>query len=97
MRVKIEYKDKNLEIVNIEQYNLQDYCRLLGQRTLSLLYQIEDLMQDKINFRDLRHYIFDLAGDVSRIPENLLDTEQNNKIKMKPPEKRFFNFFKRSE
>jgi len=97
MKVKIEYKDKNLEIVNIEQYNLQDYCRLLGQRTLSLLYQIEDLMQDKINFRDLRHYIFDLAGDISRLYENLLDNPQNEKIKMKPPEKRFFNFFKKGE
>ena len=53
MKVKIQYRDKNLEIVNIEEYHLSDYCHLLSQRSLSLLYQIEDLMNGKLGYAEV--------------------------------------------
>jgi len=95
MRVKIEYKDKNLNIVNIEQYNIQYYCHLLSQRTLSLLFQVEELLRGENDFQSIKHFIFDLAGAVSRIPENIIEEEKVKEIHMKPPEKGFFSFLKR--
>jgi hypothetical protein len=97
LRVKIEYKDKNLDIVNIEQYHLSDYCHLLSQRALSVLYQVEEVLEGKLDFRSLRHFLFDLAGDISRLPDNILDENQSENIKMKPPGKSFFSFLKRGE
>jgi hypothetical protein len=95
MRVKLEYKDCDLNIINVEEYTLENYCHLLSQRTLSLLFQIEELLDGKNDFQTIKHFIFDLAGSVSRIPENILDSEQSENIKMKPPDKGFFSFLKR--
>lgn len=97
LRVQVTYKDKNLDIINIESYNLQDYCHLLSQRALSLLYQIENLLDGELDFKSVRHFLFDLAGDISRLPENMLDENQGENIKMKPPEKGFFSFLKRGD
>jgi hypothetical protein len=95
MKVKICYKDKNLEIVNIEEYNLNDYCTLLSKRILSILFQVEEVIDGKLNFRELRHHIFDVSGDVARIPENLQDEIQAENIKMKKPPRRLFGLLKR--
>jgi hypothetical protein len=97
MKVKIQYRDKNLEIVNIEEYHLSDYCHLLSQRALSLLYQIEDLLDGKIDFKTVKHFIFDLSGEIQRLPENLQDEAQAENIKMKTPPKRLFGFLRREE
>lgn len=97
MKVKIQYRDKNLEIVNIEEYHLSDYCHLLSQRSLSLLYQIEDLMNGKLGYAEVKHFIFDLAGEIQRLPENLQDESQAENIKMKTPPKRLFGFLRREE
>jgi hypothetical protein len=97
IKVKIQYKDKNLEIVNIEEYHLSDYCHLLGQRALSLLYQIEDLMNGKLTYNEVKHFIFDLSGSIQRLPENLQDETQAETIKMKDPPKKLFGFLRREE
>ena len=97
MRVKIDYRDKNLEVVNSETYHLEDYCHLLSQRTLSTLYQVEEVLEGKLEFRKLRHFLFDLAGDISRLPDNIIDQDQCKKIEMKQPDKGFFSFLKKGD
>jgi hypothetical protein len=97
IRIKIEYRDKDLNIVDVQTFSFPDYCHLLSQKTLSLLYLIEDCLDGKLEFKSLRHTIFDLAGDLDRIPQNIAQDSENQgkNIKMKPPEKGFFSFLKR--
>ena len=71
MKIIIEYKNKDLETVNIQEYSLEDYCLLLSQKQKSLLYQIEDYVAGNISFKSLRHHILDIAGEIKRLPENL--------------------------
>jgi len=94
MRIEIIYKNKDLEIVGVEEFTLDEYCHLLSQKTLSLLYQIEDLTNNKIEYADVKKYIFNLAGNIQRLPENLVD-EGMGDSKVKMPEKGFFDFLKR--
>ncbi|MGE5438087.1 MAG: hypothetical protein ACM3O3_12815 [Syntrophothermus sp.] len=96
MKIEITYKNKDLKIVGTEEFNLDDYCRLLSQKTLSLLYQIEDLENKKIEFNEIRKYILNLAGSIQRLPENLKDINSND-IKLKTPNKSFFDFLKRRD
>lgn len=93
MKVEIIYKNKDLEIVDIEEFSLKEYCHLLSQKTLGLLYQIEDLMDGKNEFSDIRKYIFNLAGNMERLPDNLIDDVQDTK--MKTLDKSIFDFLKR--
>jgi hypothetical protein len=97
MKIKIEYKDKDLNVVDVQTFSFPDYCHLLSQKTLSLLYSIEDVIDGKLEFRNLRHTIFDLAGDLDRIPMNIATDSENQgeNIKMKTPDKGFFSFLKR--
>ena len=94
MKIEIVYKNKDLEIVGTEEFTLNEYCHLLSQKTLSLLYQIEDLNNKKIEYGDLKKYIFNLAGSIQRLPENLVDGEIKES-KVKKPEKSFFDFLLR--
>lgn len=94
MKVRIEYKDKDLNIIDVEECLLQDFCHTLSQRTLSLLYKIEDLVNGKLEYKQIKHDVFDIAGDINRLPTYLVYDENNNSgMKIKPIEKKFFNFF----
>jgi len=88
MKIEIKYKNKDLEVVGLDEFTFEEYCHLLSQKTLSLLYQIEDLKNGKIEYTDIKKYIFNLAGNIQRLPENLID----DKVKM--PESSFFDFLK---
>lgn len=94
MKVRIEYKDKDLNIIDIEECNLQDFCHTLSQRTLSLLYKIEDLVEGKLDFKQIKHDIFDVAGDINRLPTYIIYKEEDAEdMKIKRHENKFFNFF----
>lgn len=95
VRIEIKYLNKNLEILGIEEFTLNEYCHLLSQKTLSLLYQIEDLTNEKITYADLKKYIFNLAGSIERLPDNLRDDIKSTRIQK--PENEFFDFLKRGE
>ena len=93
MRIEVKYKNKDLDIISVEEFTINEYCHLLSQKTLSLLYQIEDLQQNKLEYSDLKKYIFNLAGSIERLPDNILGNIENTK--MKKPDKSFFDFLKR--
>lgn len=88
MMVKIVYKNKKLEVVNVEQYKLEDYCNALSQQTLSLLFQIDDLLAKKTSYDEIKHYIFDLSGNIRRLPNNLLEEDKSK-------DKSFFDIFRK--
>lgn len=96
MKIEIVYKNKDLEVVGIEEFTLNEYCHLLSQKTLSLLYQIEDFKNDKIQYSDIKKYIFNLAGSIQRLPDNLVDGDIKES-KVKKPDKSFFDFLLRRD
>ncbi len=95
MRVRIEYRNKDLEIVDVAEFNFSDYCHLLSQKALSLIYQIEDYEKGKLTFKELKHSIFDLAGNLDRLPKNLVDKIDKEENQIKPPDKSFWRWFKK--
>jgi len=96
LRIEVTYKNKELDIVGVDEFTLIDYCHLLSQKTLSLLYQIEDLSNDKIEYQDIKKYIFNLAGSIERLPENIISDDVTD-AKIKKPDKNFFDFLKRRD
>jgi hypothetical protein len=68
--------NKELETVGVDEYSLEEYCELLSKRTLSLLYQIDDLQKGKYNYNDIKKYIFNLAGNIERLHLNIVEDSQ---------------------
>ena len=96
LRIEIVYKNKDLEVIGVEQFTLDEYCHLLSQKTLSLLYQIEDFGNGKLEFAEIKKYIFNLAGSIERLPNNLLNDDVKDSM-VKNDDKSFFNFLKRRD
>lgn len=94
MKIEITYKNKDLEVVGSDIFTFNEYCHLLSQKTLSLLYQIEDLQNGNLTYSDIKKYIFNLAGNIQRIPDNLIDIDIKDS-KFRKPDKSFFDFLKR--
>jgi len=94
MKIEIVYKNKDLEIIGVEEFTLAEYCHLLSQKTLSLLYQIEEFNKGDLSFSEIKKYIFNLAGSIQRMPDNLID-ETLKESKVKKPDNTFFSFLKK--
>lgn len=69
--VRIEYKNKNLEVVNSKEFGFEEYCDVLSRKILGVLYKVESYTNEDISFHELKNYIFNVAGSVKRIPENI--------------------------
>lgn len=84
-RVKIEYKNKNLETVVEKEYNFVDYTEMVSLELKRILMDIEDsfyhLSGNKQKsewspeltnrFNKIRHKLLDQANAIKRLPENL--------------------------
>lgn len=84
-KVKIEYKNKNLETVVEKEYNFIDYTEMLNLELKHILMDVEDafyyLSGNKQKndwgselterFNKIRHKILDQANAIKRLPENL--------------------------
>ena len=84
-RVKIEYKNKDLETVVEKEYDFIDYTEMLNLELKRILMDIEDAfycfsgnkqksewspeMTEK--FQKIRHKLLDQANAIKRLPENL--------------------------
>ena len=70
MKVNIKVRDKDLEIVDIKEYDFRDFCDLLSRRVTSTLYLIEDCLDEDstVELKDIRSNILDVAGDIRRLP-----------------------------
>ena len=84
-KVKIEYKNKNLETVVEKEYDFIDYTDMLHLELKHILMDIEDAFyyfsgnkqkQDwspelTERFAKIRHKLLDEANSIRRLPENL--------------------------
>ena len=84
-RVKIEYKNKDLETVVEKEYDFIDYTEMLNLELKRILMDVEDAFyyfsgnkqkQDwppelTERFQRIRHKILDQANAIRRLPDNL--------------------------
>ena len=84
-KVKIEYKNKDLETVVEKEYDLIDYTEMLSLELKRILMDIEDAFyylsgnkqkQDwspelTEKFQKIRHKLLDQSNSIKRLPENL--------------------------
>lgn len=84
-RVKIEYKNKNLETVVEKEYNFIDYTEMINLELKRVLMDIEDAFyyfsgnkqkqewepETTEKFNKIRHKLLDQANAIKRLPENL--------------------------
>jgi hypothetical protein len=82
VKVKVDYKNENLDIVDTEQYDIDLYCQKLSDDVIKVLSDIEGLFLskeipiDSSNFyRQLKHKIFDVAGSIKRLPNNMIEIQ----------------------
>ena len=84
-KVKIEYKNKNLETVVEKEYDFISYTEMLHLELMRLIMEIEDAfysasgnkqksewpqeLQDR--FKKIRHKMLDQANAIKRLPETL--------------------------
>ena len=70
MKVIINIRDKDLELVDVKEYEFVEFCDLLSRRITSCLYLIDDCLdpESSVTRKDIRNNILDVAGDVRRLP-----------------------------
>lgn len=82
LQVRIERKNKNLQVVSVDEFGLDIYCQLLSNRILKTLDDIENFfntlnieydIDTDVYYRSVRKNILNLAGDVKRISENIIE------------------------
>ena len=83
-KVRIEYKNKDLETVVEKEYDFIDYTEMLNLELKRILMDIEDAFyyltgkqrsewdeETSNKFQKIRHKLLDQANAVKRLPENL--------------------------
>lgn len=71
MEIKVEYKDKDLNVIYSETIDFSKYCEIMSKKILSILYKIDDFNNNKIKYDEVKKYIFNIAGSINRIPDNI--------------------------
>jgi hypothetical protein len=85
--VKVTYRNRDLEQVYTKTYSLSEYTEMLHADLLRLVTDIEDLCYTVNNgkpkeewsdetfaaFNKIKHKLLDKAGDIGRMPENLVE------------------------
>lgn len=86
LKVKVVYRDRNLNPTSEKTYLLRDYTDMLKMDMLHLVEDVEDLVliangnkpKDEWNddtwtaFQRIRHKLLDKAGAVGRLPDNMV-------------------------
>lgn len=84
-RVKIEYKNKNLETVVEKEYDFISYTEMLHLELMRIIMEIEDAFyvfsgnkqkedwppELTERFKKIRHKMLDQANAIKRLPQNL--------------------------
>ena len=85
--VRVVYRNGQMEPVYAKEYTLKDYCDMLREDQLRLITDVEEMGYQanggkrKEDWSDntwaafckVKHKILDKAGDISRLPENLIE------------------------
>ncbi len=80
LKVGIDYYNKNMELVGHDEFKLDLYCHKLSDDIIHMLSDIESFfntqyidhnIDDDQFYRLIRHRLFDIAGSIKRIPDDL--------------------------
>lgn len=91
LRTEITYKNKDLKTISKCEQSLKDYSDMLSLDLKRIITDIEDLLYlstgsksknqwseaELIAFEKIKHKILDKAGEISRLPENIFDADEN--------------------
>lgn len=90
MKVKVEYKNKNLEVVGSDYFEFDLYAQKLAQDILSVLTDIEKYLEcnefdyDSDNmYRYIRRKLLNTAGALKRLPDNIVQDKSYPKATKK--------------
>lgn len=89
LKVKVVYRDRNLNPTSEKTYLLHDYTDMLKMNILRIIADIEDLVyitngnkpKDEWSddtwtaFQRIRHKLLDKAGSIGRLPDDLVGDE----------------------
>lgn len=92
--VKIVYRNEKKEPVFEREYSLNDYCDMLREDLLRIITDVEDVLyiandnkrkdewSDSVwaSFCKIKHKLLDKAGDIGRLPKNLIEDPQVEKL-----------------
>ena len=83
-KVKIEYKNKDLETVVEKDYDFPEYAKLLNLELMRIIADIEDVFyyftgkqkdewdeETQKKFQHIRHKLLDQANSIKRLPQTL--------------------------
>lgn len=86
MRVRIAYRDSNLDIVDTRDYDIDDYTALLATSIRGAIGDVESALYDVTQreksewdentircFNRIKHKLLDSAGEVERLSRNMYD------------------------
>ena len=87
LKARVEYKNRNLETVQVCEYPFQDYVDMISLDLKKIITDVEDLIYmmngnrpknewseaEIILFNRIKHKILDKAGEVGRLPQCLFD------------------------
>lgn len=85
--VRVVYRNKNLVPTYTKTYSLEDYVSMFSDDLRKLISDVEDLCYEANDgkerdewsdktfyaFNKIKHKLLDKAGDISRLPGNLID------------------------
>ena len=84
--IRVTYKDKDLRPIYTKTYSLGQYTDMIRADILRLITDVENLCYDQNSgndkskwpeatledFNKIKHKMLDKAGDIGRIPENII-------------------------
>lgn len=86
LKIKVVYRDKNLDPTFIKTYPLRDYTDMLRMNLVHIISDVEDLVyrttgksKDEwdddtwTRFQHIKHKLLDNAGSISRLPSDLIE------------------------
>lgn len=88
--VRVVYRNRNMTPTSAKTYTLQEYTGMLREDLLRLVTNVEDLCYEVNNnrpkeewseetftaFNKIKHKLLDKAGEIGRMPENLVERVQ---------------------
>lgn len=87
MNVRVDYRNERMEVVSEKTYSLSDYTAMLKTDLMRIIGDVEDLCyavndnrckgewsdESWTAFCRIKHKLLDKAGDIGRLPENIVE------------------------
>lgn len=89
LRVRVTYKNEDMKPVCEKEYELDKYTQMIRNDLMRIITDVEDVLYCALNgqskdewtseinakFRKIKHKILDKAGEVGRLPQNIVEDD----------------------